>query len=83
MRDCWGEAGGRGGGGGVCLGLSPPPSLSSSMTDAAADAAGNGVPAVVAGPGDVADAHQPDESIAIDQLEQCTDFLVRLADTCR
>ena len=42
-----------------------------------------GVPAVVVGPGDVADAHQPDESIAIAQLEQCTDFLVRLADTCR
>ena len=42
-----------------------------------------GVPSVVIGPGDAADAHQPDESVSLDQLERCTDFLVRLADTCR
>ncbi|MCP8938470.1 acetylornithine deacetylase [Alsobacter sp. SYSU M60028] len=42
-----------------------------------------GMPSVVIGPGDIADAHQPDESVAIDQLEQCTDMLVRLAESCR
>ena len=38
-----------------------------------------GMPAVVIGPGSIADAHQPDESIAIEQMAACTDFLVRLA----
>ena len=28
-----------------------------------------GIPSVVIGPGDAADAHQPDESIACDELE--------------
>ena len=39
-----------------------------------------GVPAVVIGPGNAADAHQPDESIATEQLVRCADFLVRLAE---
>ena len=38
-----------------------------------------GMPAVVIGPGTIKDAHQPDESIAIDQMAACTDFLLRLA----
>lgn len=38
-----------------------------------------GIPSVVIGPGDVADAHQPDESIAVAQLESCLDFLERVA----
>ncbi|MBP0614578.1 acetylornithine deacetylase [Jiella mangrovi] len=38
-----------------------------------------GMPAVVIGPGSIADAHQPDESIAIEQMAACTDFLLRLA----
>ncbi|TPW30213.1 acetylornithine deacetylase [Pararhizobium mangrovi] len=38
-----------------------------------------GIPSVVIGPGSIADAHQPDESIAIEQMAACTDFLVRLA----
>ena len=42
-----------------------------------------GVPSVVIGPGDAADAHQPDESVAVEQLEKSTDFLVRLAESCR
>jgi acetylornithine deacetylase len=41
-----------------------------------------GTPSVVIGPGDIADAHQPDESIAISELEKCTAFLDRLADSC-
>lgn len=42
-----------------------------------------GVPSVVIGPGDAADAHQPDESIAVSELMACTGFLARLVDTCR
>ena len=38
-----------------------------------------GMPAVVIGPGSITDAHQPDESIAIEQMAACTDFLLRLA----
>lgn len=38
-----------------------------------------GIPAVLCGPGSILQAHQPDEWIAIDQLEQGWDFLVRLA----
>ena len=39
---------------------------------------GAGIPAVVCGPGSVAEAHQPNEFIAVDQLEACTGFLNRL-----
>ena len=42
-----------------------------------------GIPAVVCGPGDIADAHQPDESIAVSQLDACVAFLERLVATCR
>jgi acetylornithine deacetylase len=41
-----------------------------------------GVPSVVIGPGDIADAHQPDESVAISELEKCAAFLDRLGDSC-
>jgi acetylornithine deacetylase len=41
-----------------------------------------GIPSVVIGPGDAADAHQPDESISCDELARCVDFLVRLGRTC-
>jgi acetylornithine deacetylase len=41
-----------------------------------------GVPSVVIGPGDIADAHQPDESVAISELEKCVAFLHQLGDTC-
>jgi acetylornithine deacetylase len=40
-----------------------------------------GVPSVVIGPGAIGDAHQPDESVAIDQLAACTKFLTELAET--
>jgi acetylornithine deacetylase len=39
-----------------------------------------GAPAVVCGPGDIAQAHTANEWIAIDQLEACMAFLGRLAD---
>ncbi len=40
--------------------------------------AGAGIPAVVCGPGSIAEAHQPNEFVALDQLEACTAFLSRL-----
>jgi acetylornithine deacetylase len=40
-----------------------------------------GIPTVVCGPGSIAQAHRPDEFIAVDQVEKCTDFLRQLAQT--
>lgn len=40
---------------------------------------GVGLPAVICGPGDIAQAHQPDEFIEISQLAACLEFLDRLA----
>jgi acetylornithine deacetylase len=39
----------------------------------------SGIPAVVCGPGSIAQAHQPDEWIAVDQLDAAGRFLDRLA----
>jgi acetylornithine deacetylase len=39
-----------------------------------------GVPAVVCGPGDIAQAHTADEWIAVSEIERCLAFLDRLAD---
>jgi acetylornithine deacetylase len=39
-----------------------------------------GSPAVVIGPGDIAQAHSADEWIAKDQLDRCMAFLIRLGD---
>jgi acetylornithine deacetylase len=39
-----------------------------------------GISAVMCGPGDIAQAHKPDEFIAVDQLAQCERFLLKLAD---
>lgn len=44
---------------------------------------GLGIPTVVCGPGNIAQAHQPDEFIAIEQLAACDRFLDRLTETCR
>jgi len=41
-----------------------------------------GVPAVVCGPGDIAQAHTADEWIARSEIERCLGFLARLADWC-
>ena len=43
----------------------------------AANLAGSGIPTVVWGPGDIAQAHTADEWIALDQLERGTDLLTR------
>jgi acetylornithine deacetylase len=37
-----------------------------------------GIPTAVCGPGEIADAHRPGESIAIDQLERCSAVLAQL-----
>ncbi len=41
---------------------------------------GAGIPTIVCGPGDIAQAHKPDEFIAIAQLDACDAFILRLAD---
>jgi acetylornithine deacetylase len=41
---------------------------------------GGGAPAVVCGPGNIAQAHTPDEYLEISELEKCLAFLARLAD---
>lgn len=41
-----------------------------------------GVPAVVCGPGDIADAHQPDEGIDVAELTRCLAFIDRLIAHC-
>ena len=40
---------------------------------------GAGLSATICGPGDIAQAHQPDEFVELAQLEVCLDFLERLA----
>ena len=37
-----------------------------------------GIPAILAGPGDIAQAHKPDEFVTVAQLAECLDFLSRL-----
>ncbi|UVK41833.1 acetylornithine deacetylase [Mesorhizobium sp. AR07] len=39
-----------------------------------------GIPTVICGPGDIRQAHQPDEFISLDQLSQCMTMLRRLGD---
>ncbi len=41
-----------------------------------------GIPAVVCGPGNIEQAHKPDEFIAIEQLRKCEVFMKRLAASC-
>jgi acetylornithine deacetylase len=40
----------------------------------------SGIPAVICGPGSIDQAHQPNEFIALDQIEACIDFLRKLKD---
>jgi acetylornithine deacetylase len=40
-----------------------------------------GIPTVICGPGEIAQAHKPDEFIAMGQIAQCETFLLRLADS--
>ena len=39
-----------------------------------------GAPAVVIGPGNIAQAHTPNEFVRVEQLEKCLAFLGRVAD---
>jgi acetylornithine deacetylase len=39
-----------------------------------------GIPTIVCGPGDISQAHKPDEFIALSQLDACDAFIRRLAD---
>ncbi len=39
-----------------------------------------GVPAIICGPGHIAQAHQPNEWVSVDQLARCEAFMRRLAD---
>ncbi|MDI3405087.1 acetylornithine deacetylase [Streptomyces cavernicola] len=42
-----------------------------------------GIPTVVCGPGDIAQAHAPDEFVELDQIARCEAFLDRLIDDLR
>jgi acetylornithine deacetylase len=42
-----------------------------------------GMPAVVCGPGNIEQAHKPDEFITLDQVAQCEEFMRRLFRHCR
>lgn len=42
-----------------------------------------GIPAVVCGPGNIEQAHKPDEFIAVEQLRKCEAFMRRLGEKCR
>jgi acetylornithine deacetylase len=39
---------------------------------------GLGVPAIICGPGNIADTHKPDEYVTLDQLQRCEALLERL-----
>jgi acetylornithine deacetylase len=57
-----------------------PPGKIAFGTEAGLFHARCGVPTVVCGPGDIAQAHQPDEFVEIEQLQRCLGFLARLRD---
>jgi acetylornithine deacetylase len=40
-----------------------------------------GVPSVICGPGDIAQAHRPNEFVTLEQLAQCEKFMDRILDT--
>jgi acetylornithine deacetylase len=40
-----------------------------------------GVPSVICGPGDIAEAHRPNEFVTLDQLAQCENFMERILET--
>lgn len=40
--------------------------------------AGSGIETIVCGPGDIAQAHAPDEFVSLDQIRACEDFMTRL-----
>jgi acetylornithine deacetylase len=40
-----------------------------------------GIPTVICGPGDIAEAHRPNEFVELDQLAQCESFIERILET--
>ena len=40
-----------------------------------------GVPSVICGPGDIAEAHRPNEFVALEQLARCEAFMNRILET--
>jgi acetylornithine deacetylase len=40
-----------------------------------------GVPTVICGPGDIAEAHRPNEFVTLEQLAQCESFMDRILET--
>lgn len=40
-----------------------------------------GIPSVICGPGDIQQAHKPNEYVALDQVAQCADFLNKVIDS--
>ncbi|MDX2168515.1 MAG: M20 family metallopeptidase [Deltaproteobacteria bacterium] len=64
---------------GPLLGERPRPRTASYFTDASALRQGAAAPAVILGPGDPDQAHRPNESCAIERLEQAVDAYVRIA----
>ena len=41
-----------------------------------------GIPSVICGPGDIVQAHKPDEFVALSQLTACESYLMKLAESC-
>ena len=65
----------------ACAGVAPESGAGKvSFGTEAALFARAGVPAIVCGPGHIAQAHQPNEWVALDQLAGCERFMRRLAD---
>jgi acetylornithine deacetylase len=43
-----------------------------------------GIPTIICGPGEVDQAHKPDEFVSLDQIALCEDFMARIMDhVCR
>ena len=42
-----------------------------------------GIPTVICGPGNIEQAHKPDEFVSIAQIEMCEKFILNLAKSCR
>ena len=42
-----------------------------------------GIPTVICGPGNIEQAHKPDEFVSITQIEMCEKFILNLAKSCR
>ena len=41
-----------------------------------------GIPTVICGPGNIEQAHKPDEFVSVTQIEACEKFMIKLAESC-